>query len=136
MGDFNLVKNEFNIISLSWEFTIKAVRKIPLIPEWIFAGCTLATVLANVKTFPFHSYIQTFKNYLEENWLDFFLELDRIFTLGAEILRLLLILISVDRLLKLNLSYFLDRIFCLFLVLYCYVSLRYSLFQFDEIQDL
>lgn len=78
MGDFNLIKIESSIFSASWEFTINVVQKIPAIPDWIFAGSTLATVLANMKVFPFHSYLQAFKNYLEENWLAFFFEFDRI----------------------------------------------------------
>ncbi|WP_206757159.1 hypothetical protein [Chroococcidiopsis sp [FACHB-1243]] len=73
MGDFNLIKIESSIFSVSWEFTINVVQKIPAIPDWIFADSTLATVLANMKVFPFHSYLQAFKNYLEENWLAFFL---------------------------------------------------------------
>ena len=105
MGDFNLIKIESSIFSASWEFTIKVVQKIPALPGWIFAGSTLATVLASMKVFSFHSYLQAFKNYLEENWLDFFLAFDKIFVWGTQIVALLLILMIVDRLIRYNDEY-------------------------------
>lgn len=76
--EFNFIKIESNIFSVTYEVTKKTFCMVLLSPHWVFVIVTIATILANKETFPLHNLFQCIKNYFGGSWLKFALEFDTI----------------------------------------------------------
>ena len=98
--EFNFIKFDASVFSLTYEITKKTLLMVLLKPHWVFASVTITTMLANKETFPMYNRLQWIKNCFGGSWLKFALEFNIAIAWICYLLFLLSMLIVIVRAIK------------------------------------